>query len=470
MGVMDPTDAPPPRPSAPAPQPSTFDKFVSGFTFGSYGRVVAASDFRGRPGRDIDFVAFGSRLDETNYSEIELRREDYWEKTKSHTRIVTTLAMENPIFHYSGQFDATIAIRNLFIEERDLGIKGLSVWAGSRMYRGDDIYLLNFWPLDNLNTLGGGARYNFDQKGWTWAALHVGVNRPNGLFFYQTSSRTAPLNTFGGVNVEILNRQRTLGSFKFNHIFPVGQKGGVKVVAYGEVHGLSSGQRETDPEVYETLPAENGFVAGAQIGAFTGERDTHLNLFLRYARGLAAYGEWGSPTRLGIDRTSADASEIRLAFGGNWESGPIGIMAGGYFRSFRDASASLDIEDLDEGAIVVRPHLFFGEWGGLSLEGSFQAMQRGVLFAPEPEEGETKGAPTGPLMGTMWRFGVIPFLSPAGRGDFVRPHIRLIYVISARDKGARAFYAKDDVAGLRDIDHFLGVGAEWWFNSTSYGW
>ncbi len=50
------------------------------------------------------------------------------------------------------------------------------------MYRGDDIYLLDFWPLDNLNTLGGGLAYTFlddlDVK------LHAGVNQlSSGLFF-----------------------------------------------------------------------------------------------------------------------------------------------------------------------------------------------------------------------------------------------------------------------------------------------
>lgn len=471
LGAIGAAQVPDPKVSAPpASQPGAVQKFLSGFTFGSYGRVVAAGDFRGRPGRDTDFVAWGSRLDESNYVELELRREDYWEKTGAHTRIVSTLALENPIFHYSGEFAATIAIRNLFIEERDLGIKRLSVWAGSRMYRGDDIYLLNFWPLDNLNTLGGGARYAFDEKGWTSVAIHAGVNRPNGAFYFQTSQRTSPNNAFGATTVEILNRQRTLGSLKLTHIFPAGQKGGVKGVLYGEAHGLSSGQREVDPEVYEDVPAESGFVVGAQVGAFTGERDTHLNLFFRYARGLAAYGEWGTPTRLGLDRTSADASEVRAAFGGNFEAGPFGLLAGGYVRSFRNASASLDVDDFDEGCVILRPQLFFGEWGGLALEGSFQAQQRGVATAKQPAEGETPGAPTGPLTGSMWRFGVVPFLSPAGRGSYVRPHIRLIYVVSVRDEGARSLYAKDDVFGLRDVDHFLGLNAEWWFNSSSYGW
>ena len=74
--------------------------------------------------------------------------------------MVATLALGHPIFHYDGDFDARLAVRNLYLEERDLGLEGLSLWMGSRMLRGDDIYLLDFWPLDNLNTVGGGVRYD----------------------------------------------------------------------------------------------------------------------------------------------------------------------------------------------------------------------------------------------------------------------------------------------------------------------
>jgi len=464
----------PPNVEAPvkpaAPEPGILEQITSGFSFGSYGRMIAGSDFRGRPGRDADIVARGSRLDESNYVELELRRDDYWQKTDSRTRVVATLALTNPVFHYSGDFDVTLAIRNLFIEERDLGIKRLSVWVGSRMYRGDDIYLLDFWPLDNLNTLGGGLRYELTESGRTWAALHAGVNRPPGLFYYQQSQRPAPNNAFGATTVDILNRQQTIGSLKLSHLIPLSGNAGLKGAVYGEVRALSSGQRETDPGVFEDVPAENGFVVGAQIGAFTGQRDTHLNLFFRYARGLAAYGEFARPTRLSLERTTDGAQEVLVAAGGNWETGPFGLMAGAYLRSFRNASAALDNDDIDEGIVALRPHLFFGEWGGLSVEGSFQAQQRGVLFAEEPAEGETKAAPTGPLTGTMWRFGVVPFLSPAGRGDYSRPHFRLIYLVSLRDKGARAFYPKDDVFGLREVEHFFGFGAEWWFNTSwNYG-
>ena len=65
--------------------------------------------------------------------------------------------------------------------------------------------------------------------------------------------------------------------------------------------------------------------------------------------------------------------------------------------------------------------------------------------------------------------GIIPFISPAGRGNFSRPHIRLLYNLSVRDDTARLLYPEDHPLREREIEHFIGLGAEWWFNSSSYG-
>jgi LamB porin len=462
------TDAPKPPLAPPAePEKPARKEPASGFAFGSYGRVIAATDFKGRPGRDGDIVAHGSRLDESNYVELELRRDDYWKKTDATTRVVATLALANPIFHYTGNFDVKMAVRNLYIEESDLGLKGMSVWAGSRMYRGDDIYLLDYWPLDNLNTMGAGARYDILKT--TFVALHAGFNEPSTPFYLQQVDRPQPLEQLGAVGVNVLDRQRFIGSAKASHIIPIGDGGGVKAVLYGELHELPAGQRETtQPRVFETLKADSGFVVGAQIGAFTGQRDSHINLFLRYAGGLAAYGDFATPNQLNADRTSAGAHEVLLAMGGNWETGPFGLMAGGYLRSFRNASPALDAGDIDEGIFVLRPHVFFGEIGGLAIEGSYQAQQRGVVtLDPNAAAGQVQS--TGPFSAHLWRFGVIPFLSPAGRGDYSRPQFRLIYLMTSRSQGAKQLYPQDDVFSLRDVDHFFGFGAEWWFNSSSYG-
>lgn len=462
--VEAPAAAPPAAPPTTAPPAAA--PMLDSFTFGSYGRVIAATDFRGRPGRDADIVAHGSRLDESNYVELELRRNDSWEKTHSSTLVVATLAMAHPIFHYTGEFDAKIALRNLFLEVRDIGVKGLSAWAGSRMYRGDDIYLLDYWPLDNLNTLGAGVRYDMSPR--TRGALHAGFLKPQSGFFGQEVDRPAPLEQIGVSKVEVLSRQKFIGSAKLSHTVPLGEKAGLKGVAYGELHQLPSGQRESKPGDFDTLPSDGGYVLGAQIGAFTGERTTHVNLFFRYAHGIAAYGDFSTPTQLAPDRTTAGAHELVVALGGNWESGPVGVMLGAYARSFRNSSEDLDFNDVDEGILLARPHVFFTELYGLAVEASYQTQQRGVLSSTL-DAGGTPGTPEGPHSASLGRFGIIPFLSPAGRGDYSRPHLRLIYALTLRDEGARALYPQDDVASLRKVEHFFGFGAEWWFNSPNYG-
>jgi maltoporin len=75
-----------------------------------------------------------------------------------------------------------------------------------------------------------------------------------------------------------------------------------------------------------------------------------------------------------------------------------------------------------------------------------------------------------PLMAGVTRFGLIPFLNPAGKGSYSRPQLRLMYVVTHRDDAARTLYAKDDLFSLRTWEHFFGVGVEWWFNAqTTYG-
>jgi predicted porin len=449
----------PGTPVPPEPEPA---RSPTGFAFGSYGRMIAAGDLRGGPGRDSNIVAHGSRLDEGNYVELELRRDDYWNVTKTGTRLVATLAIASPMFQYTGNFSIQMAVRNLYLEATRFGGSNLSVWAGSRMYRGDDIYLLDYWPLDNLNTVGGGARYDFSPN--TYVAAQYGIAQPTTDFFVQSVSSPQPFNDPGAADVLILNRQELEGSLKASHIVRIGETGGVKGVLYTELHQLPQGQYQLQAGDFETLPGDLGWVIGAQIGAFTGKRDTHVNLFVRYASGLAAYGDFTTPDQLAPDKTTNGAHELVVALGGNYEAGPFGIMAGAYVRSFRNAAVNLNFNDVDEGIVALRPHVFFGELGGVAVEGSFQMQQRGVLRT------NTDGsAGSGPLTPTLWRVGLIPFLSPAGRGDYARPQFRLIYALSARNQDAKALYPQNDAYSIRTLEHFLGFGVEWWFNSTSYG-
>jgi maltoporin len=62
----------------------------------------------------------------------------------------------------------------------------------------------------------------------------------------------------------------------------------------------------------------------------------------------------------------------------------------------------------------------------------------------------------------------MPYFSPSGRGSYKRPQIRAIFNATFRDSGARGLYATDDVFSQRSVEYFIGLGAEWWFNSSSY--
>ena len=454
-----PIDKAPPEPTGPK-DPNQPPGYADGFHFGSYGRVIAGGDAAGRAGRNADIVARGSRLDESNYAELELRREDYWKATGAYTRIVATLAVAHPIFHYDTNFAAKIAVRNLYIEEQNLGASGLSIWAGSRMYRGDDVYVLDWWPLDNLNTIGGGIGYQ--AKIGTFFKVHAGVMQPNDPFFRQLVGRSPALDQPGLASVAVLDRQKLVTSYKLGHTFKVGDTGGVKLVGYGETHHVRAGQRDLDYRQFEAVPADHGFVAGGQLSLFTGKRSTHLNLWVRHAWNLAAYGDFSVPNQLAPNQTTQGARELVVALGGNWEYKFFGLMLGSYFRRFRNASPDLDYSDVNEGIVLVRPQFWFGKWAGTALEASYQFQQRGVLADIEGNDSST------PLYASLWRMGVMPFVSVAGPGSYARPHIRMMYMATIRDAGARALYPVDDPYRIRNIDHFFGLGAEWWFGSTSY--
>jgi maltoporin len=480
---VTPADPPPPvapsaPPSTPAPAPvvnetggSSFaggaptPHMAEGFTFGSYGRVIAASDLRGGTGARSNIVAFGTRIDESTYAELQLERHDHYGASYGegiHTRVVSTLAIAGPLFHETGAFAANIAVRNLFVEASGVFFKGFSAWGGSRMYRGDDIYVLDWWPLDNLNTVGGGIRLAFDTTSpeATTFALHAGLGRPLDPFSFQTRPSPSP-SGFGSTDVVTLDRPRLIVSWKAQHVHLLG-KGegaipGVKVALYGESHSISRGTRTlAESNTTESLPQDAGSVFGVQLGAFTGRRDTFVNIFLRYATGIAAFGDKTTPTALSVDKTADGAHEIRAAISANYEVGPFGILLGGYLRGFRDASGNAYSRDtFNEGTLVVRPQFWFGEHVGLAVEGSYQSLSLAGV--------DQNGNPT---RAKVWRWGVIPFLTPGGRGSFTRPHLRVIYAYTARNDDARALYAPDDRFARRSNEHYLGLGVEWWFNSS----
>ncbi|MEZ4366030.1 MAG: hypothetical protein R2939_07055 [Kofleriaceae bacterium] len=450
------------------PPPVAAPARAGGLRFGSYGRVHAGSDLRGGKPEPVGVVAYRPRVVEPSYLELDFGY-DHVTPSGRALRTVATLAFDDTLFHASGEFDAQPALRNLFAEA-ELGA-GATAWVGSRMYRGDDIYLLDTWPLDDQNTLGGGARV---RRGRLDARAHVGWNRLANDFQFQEIDVADPAQ--GATTVTQLNRQRTVASATVG----VGLlEGGptalsARATAHAEVHHLPSGTRERDDGSPQALPSDTGVLVGAELSlwgladseAEAAHTTRHLNLFVRYARGLAAFDELRPPTSFDDELRTQRASELLLGAGGNWDH-RLGTVTLGYLtRRFVDADRNTaDLDDGWEHVVAVRPlaRVPVGGAGPSPLSvGADLSYQ--VRFARGPS------ATTG-LIADAAIAQVAPMVvwSPMGPSAFARPQLRLVYRAAYLNDAARDAYVPDDPRGAHAWVHYLGLQAEWWFNSSTYG-
>ncbi len=476
--------APPPNaaPASGARRASAYSEFGSsgspppaaatgnGFDFGSYGRVGIGSDLRGHTGYGVNVVSFGSRLEELPYMELNF----YYGgtiggNTDQRWRVVFVPAFSGDMFHFTGDFSQNFAIRNAYAEVENLGLQGLSLWAGSRMYRGDDVYLFDFWPLDNLNTIGGGAIYRFDHQR-TVLALHVGMNRLDNLYQYQqvpVPSATLPPDS--GLlspqpatdNATVLDRPRLVVSFKATHFLrSLSQLPNAKLIFYAELHYLPSGERQDQSSPFsglptDPLPSDYGFVVGAQLGGWL-RSFVFANLFFRYSGGLAAYGDLGVPYGFDLGRQVSGARDALLAWSANYEGRRYGIMSAAYFRSFSDASSGNDYGYL-EGAFAVRPTVYLTKYIHTAFELSYQVRRPAAI---DQVSGQY-------ILPMVFRASVMPLVAPLGPGTYSRPILYGIYTLSILNDDAQNYlFVPQDVRAGQTVVHYLGLGVEWWFNSS----
>ncbi|MFH2005177.1 MAG: carbohydrate porin [bacterium] len=453
--------APPPRRVEPTSKAKEDEKATpapkkanTGFGFGSYGRIGISTDAKGGTGRQANLVAHGPRLGEGPYVELDL----YYKLRPFRDielKTVITLAFTEELFHFSGDWSSALALRNFYLEGSDLFVRGLSLWMGSRMYRGDDIYLLDFWPLDNLNTIGGGIEYAFGRTRIGW---HAGVNRLKDQYQYQEVLVPGLNNT--SETVVLLNRQRLITSLKAEQQLG-GRNGklGAKIKLYGEFHHLPKGtlNAHRPEEEQEQLQSDFGWLVGAQLGLWNFGPRSHANLFVRYAQGLAAYGEFAIPFGLATDKRAKNARELVLALSANYETKRwFGLQAGAYVRYFKDADPNeYDWDDGWEYVAVLRPHLFLHRLFAIAVELSYQAKNPAGLN-PWSHHKETPG---------VVKLSIMPLLT-FGKGTYGRPQFRLIYTVYGQNKGARLSYNPADPQRNINTGHYLGIQAEWWFNST----
>lgn len=59
-------------------------------------------------------------------------------------------------------------------------------------------------------------------------------------------------------------------------------------------------------------------------------------------------------------------------------------------------------------------------------------------------------------------------ITPMGWGSYKRPILYGVYTATFRNQAAQDSYPVEDPRADRSVEHYLGMHAEWWFNSSSY--
>jgi maltoporin len=323
------------------------------------------------------------------------------------------------------------------------------------MYRGDDIYLLDFWPLDEQNTLGGGVAYFF---GETNLRLHVGINRLDDSF--QTQTIVVPAEEFGTREVLFMDRQRGVFTLRGEHSLSLGEALKLKMVLYGELHTLPAGTRQTEDNQEEWLPADNGWLAGAELSLFGFGEFNHVNLYLRYGSSLAAYDEMAIPLGPGREKSAQGAKEFLAGLSANYEIGNrAGLLLGAYGRYFEDADPNVyDRDDLWEVGFACRPAWYVTEHFHILAEANLQYLRPSGLSV-ETDKHEIP---------FVFEVGIMPSIS-LKKGSYARPQLRLVYAVTLLNHAALRTFAPEDPQRKRATRHYLGLSVEWWFHSSRYG-
>lgn len=419
------------------------------FGFGSYGRVGfdVGADLKGTPPTDL--VDNRPILGKSPYQELH-----FFYKDKLYDMgvlVKSTLAFNEELFHYNGDFDAQMAVRELYAELAPTD--DLAVWIGARMYRGDNVYLFDFWPLDDQNTLGGGAAIRLD--GIHKIQAHIGMNRlttGSNPFYFQTVELPSS-GLEGPREVVFLDRNRGTASLTYSIELPEGFKAKV----HGEATYTPSDERiAEDGSTIERLPSDKGFLLGGQVGwrAEDGTlKDTTANLFFRYAGGLAAYDELQVPFGFDTDLQVTDAERILVALGGAVETPWLGVLYGAYWQRFQDGDGIDTRNDNDQFAIGARPLVYIGQYFRAGFESTFQALRNKSVF---PETGSEE-------LQTLTKLSLMVSVAPRP-GIFSRPELMLFFSMKWLNDAAADELGRTRLNERPDrTEQSIGLLAEWWF-------
>jgi maltoporin len=438
----------------------------TGFTFGGYGRVGVDWSFenQGSIGRRLNLNNMGSvggRLEEQDYLELALGTKFGSGKPddKSFVYFQSRVAVWSNSLSLFGNTNSsapgglTFALPELFVEAKNIGGSGFSVWAGSRLYRGPDVHIADYRYFNDHS----GQGFGFEYKKTRFVSLFIAST--------DTSSTLPPyfyLNIATGTPSAAL-RHRVLWALE--HDISLGSNNVLTLLA--EAQKLGNGGYGQDTASIYNYPSDHGFVIGARLDSkFGPENKSYNRVALRYGNGIANGGDGGnSKTWYTFGAPNMEKQNYKGAYsvsfvenlykelnGRNWlEAYLIGVVSKGGAEGNGLSPTFWDREVYNrkrELAVGCREAFQVKEYLRLLFEAHYAQRQDG--------DNDWAG---------MTKLSFSPTIVPTGVHDFwARPEIRLVSSVAFYNKFAQeTLYSPYlQYVGSQKVGYYFGIKAEFW--------
>ncbi|MEM9329267.1 MAG: carbohydrate porin [Bacteroidota bacterium] len=437
---------------------------------GSYGRIGVSwtNGFSAIDGRRLNLNNMGSiggRMEEQDYLEFGIAFKMRPEQPNPDS-LQINVQLRASVFSRNGSLfgndntgnasGLTIALPEMYVEAKNVLTKDLNLWVGSRLYRGPDIYMADYWVFNDHSTQGFGAEYKGTRAMMGFVASTDTTATVPPFFYINIKSGTPSLEIRNRI-IYVLEQDLRLGE-------------GRLLSFLGEYHRLgdpSTSLADTSNLVL-SAPADDGFVLGARyqqdLNSF--QPGSFHQLAIRHGRGIANGGDGGS-SRTWETFGAVNRDNFRFDEAYSWHvvdhfvlnlSRTITLNGYGIYNRSRGAAPTRGLEATYFGREV------FNFKQDLTL-GFRMVNYLTDIFHWQTEVHYSQRQDGDQPWYRMGKISLIPTLAlRKQRSIWSRPHLRFIYSIGLyNDQARQDLYSPFlQLVGARRVGHFFGVRAEWW--------
>jgi maltoporin len=437
------------------------------FSFGTYGRAGIAYSL-GSPNSDYPkslnlngMGSIGGRFEENDY--LELAAAMHF-KPKIAGKDSTKINVQTRFAFYTTQGQLignvnnnsiggiTTAIPELYAEANNIMGSEWSVWLGARLFRGDDIHIIDHFYFDDHSGQGIGIKH----KNTQFSVIFTGsIDTTSTLppYFYLDIVNGTPTLALRNRYVSVLEHTLKVNS------------GYVKLL--GEFQRLPSGTTEDATTIYN-YPADVGYVAGAKYYKNIRSKPGSFNaISVRYGTGIANGGDGGSsrtyvtyggPNLRTNNFKNACSLAITETFLLNFNK-KYSLNGYAIYTKSRGASDSLNTTTDYLGKQILfnrKQDIAFGARGTWYIKNWLHLLHE---FDMAWRKDGTQD------FAQMTKITIAPTLVPTADPDvWARPHLRFVYSVAHYNNFAASQLYSPYLAqsGTKSWGQYIGVKAEWW--------